>query len=313
MKTIKSMARSVLTPNMYFFMSTWKNQGFRATLEVYSLRLNILSLIRKVSWRRQEIHKPLKIDIQSDEYSLNELTPIKSDNTSMYIVTANNNKKIVYTAIFGNYDALRDPTYINDDWDYVCFTDNANIKSKVFKIKIVEPVFDNNTKNARMIKVLSHLFLKGYDYSLWIDGSVHLRGRNINELIDDMDQKSANISVHAHSKRDCVYNEATTCIKLKKGFKSTIENQVYFYHHERMPENLGMVETAELLRMLKNDKTKSFNILWWMQLNQYSNRDQLSFNYISWKYGFKYNIIPGSQYDDPYFYMYKHTNLTQRI
>ena len=33
-------------------------------------------------------------------------------------------KKVVYTAITGNYDELITPEYINKDWDYICFTDN---------------------------------------------------------------------------------------------------------------------------------------------------------------------------------------------
>jgi len=36
----------------------------------------------------------------------------------------------VYTCITGNYDVLPKHTYINTDYDYVCFTDNKKLLKK---------------------------------------------------------------------------------------------------------------------------------------------------------------------------------------
>ena len=33
-------------------------------------------------------------------------------------------KKVIYTAIFGDYDNLVEPYYIPDGFDFICFTDN---------------------------------------------------------------------------------------------------------------------------------------------------------------------------------------------
>ena len=41
-------------------------------------------------------------------------------------------KKIVYTAIMGEYDNLLDPAVINQDVDYVCFTNNKRLKSDIW-------------------------------------------------------------------------------------------------------------------------------------------------------------------------------------
>jgi len=32
-------------------------------------------------------------------------------------------RKVVYTCISGNYDTLRDPSYVTPGWEYICFTD----------------------------------------------------------------------------------------------------------------------------------------------------------------------------------------------
>src|ERR1700736_5413136 len=38
-----------------------------------------------------------------------------------------NLKKVVYTCICGDYDALISHSYVRDSWDYICFTDNQEI------------------------------------------------------------------------------------------------------------------------------------------------------------------------------------------
>ena len=223
-----------------------------------------------------------------------------------YMQISTKNKKVVYTAIFGNYDSIKDPDYVNDDWDYICYTDNQNLTSNVFTIKYVQPVFEQKTKNARMIKLLSHIFLINYDFSLWIDGSVKIRGRNIDELIEK--HKNDYIALHKHIKRDCVYDELKACLGLKKDNSEIMTKQIETYQKEGLPENCGIAETAEILRKQRNENTKKLNTLWWNELNKYSIRDQLSFPYVVWKYGFKYGIMEKNQWLDAYFTMHKHSS-----
>ena len=47
-------------------------------------------------------------------------------------------KKVVYTAIFGGYDFLYEPEIKPDNVDFVCFTDNKNIR-------LTDPSFDLGT------------------------------------------------------------------------------------------------------------------------------------------------------------------------
>lgn len=216
------------------------------------------------------------------------------------------NKKVVYTAIFGNYDALKKPEYINKDWDYVCFTDNKALKSDIYTIKYIEPIFANSTKNARMFKLLSHIFLVNYDYSLWIDGSVKIRGKNIDTLISNMKKKREYISIHKHIKRDCIYDEGMACILADKAESLEVLEQLRYYKEESFPEKRGLIESAEILRNHRNIKTQEFNKLWWQTLDTFTLRDQLSFNYICWKYKFSYHIMEAHQWLDPYFHLYKH-------
>ena len=77
---------------------------------------------------------------------------------ALYFHPSGGNKIVCYTAIFGRYDYIRDPEYVDEDVDYICFTDQEDLSSNVFKIVKVDKVFDNNTKCARMLKALPHVF-----------------------------------------------------------------------------------------------------------------------------------------------------------
>ena len=222
-----------------------------------------------------------------------------------FMHVSSGNKKVVYTAIFGNYDNLKTHEYINPDWDYVCFTDNQALTSDVFTVKHVPCLFENTTKNARMIKILSHLFLIGFDYSLWIDGSVKLRGRNINELIHE-NLSTHYISLHSHVKRNCVYEEEEACSQSNKDGADVLSAQVNFYRNQGMPAEAGLFETAEIARDQRSADVQALNSNWWQVLDSYSIRDQISLPYVFWQHGFTNHFMQGNQWLDAYFHMYKH-------
>ena len=124
------------------------------------------------------------------------------------------NKNVIYTAIFGGYDNLTEPSFIPDGWDFVCFTD-SDIKSDVWDVRKVKPLYKDSTRNARKYKILPHRFLSEYDVSVWVDGNILIRN-NLNELVDDYLQ-DCNIAMMNHNKnildpRDCIYEEAQTIL-----------------------------------------------------------------------------------------------------
>ena len=69
-------------------------------------------------------------------------------------------KKIaVYTVIMGDYDYLKEPEFVMDNCDYICFTDNPDLKSDIWQIR-----YDNNnlldsTRWQRRHKIMVHQYL----------------------------------------------------------------------------------------------------------------------------------------------------------
>ncbi len=81
--------------------------------------------------------------------------------------------KVIYTALFGDYDDLIELQKF-EGWDYICFTDQKNLKSDVWKI--IEVNDDKNPPNIlnRMYKWLPHRYLNEYELSLYLDTNIEL-------------------------------------------------------------------------------------------------------------------------------------------
>ena len=214
------------------------------------------------------------------------------------------NKKVVYTAITGDYDELLTPTYLNDDWDYICFTDNENINSDVWEIRKMEDSDLDKVKKARMYKILPHVFLPEYEYSLWIDGNFRIIN-DMNEYIKKYANNNLMMCI-IHPDRDCVYDEADACIEQKKDSPEVILNQINRYKAENYPKKWGMIASGILFRKHNDPQVIKVMNTWWEELKYQSRRDQLSFNYACWKNNFKYDVCDLCYWGNEFFEYFQH-------
>ncbi|MEP2131598.1 MAG: hypothetical protein ABJI77_10615, partial [Algoriphagus sp.] len=95
------------------------------------------------------------------------------------------NRLVVYTALFGDYDQLRDPKGEFDFVDFVCFTDQKCIVSNVWDIRLVSKDELSSIELNRMYKFLPHLFLKEYEISLYIDSNILIK-KEASELFQQL-------------------------------------------------------------------------------------------------------------------------------
>ena len=134
------------------------------------------------------------------------------------------NKIVIYTSIFGKYDNLIELSFIPNNCDFICFTDQ-DFKSRTWKIKKIEAIVGDPVRSARKCKILAHKFLQDYDYSVWVDGNLEVRG-DVNELIDKYLKKS-NMAVFSHKENR--YNAGHS--KLDKLFHFVT---LYKFHRDSM-------------------------------------------------------------------------------
>lgn len=192
-------------------------------------------------------------------------------------------KLIVYTAIFGDYDVLNDPLVVNKKIEYICFTDNKEIKSKVWDIRIVERELTPR-REARKYKILSHEYIEAKE-SLWIDGCILIYTdpiRYLSRFKDDM--------LLTKHWRNCVYDEAKVVVRNNKETKEIAEAQMDKYRDELYPKDNGLVDTTCVFRRM-NPQIEMLEEDWWDELNQCSKRDQLSFNYVAWRNQMKFGLF----------------------
>lgn len=212
----------------------------------------------------------------------------------------NKNKVVVYTAITGNYDNLYEPRYKSDKFDYVCFTDNPDIKSNFWKIIPLPHHNLDSTRKARYVKILPHLFFQDYNYSVWVDANITIVG-DLYELLQSYLKESSLVFFRHSDGRNCIYQEAEACIRRNKDDKNVILAQAERYEKERYPENNGLISTGVILRRHKDPKIIETMDAWWNEVENFSKRDQMSFNYIAWKYNTPFSILDDYIRDNKYF------------
>jgi len=207
------------------------------------------------------------------------------------------NKIVVYSAITGNRDFLRDEQ-VTDGADFICFTDNASLRSNVWEIRKACNLFNDSNRNAKMHKVLAHKYLRNYKYSLWIDGNLNLKVP-VKSLIEKY-LVSADLALYKHHEFTCMYNEVGHCISRKLDNVDNMEDQVNYYKNLGYPSNHGLFECSIILRH-HTFETEELNNYWWTEICRYSKRDQSSFNYVAWELGTRVKAIEGNIKDNIYF------------
>lgn len=189
-------------------------------------------------------------------------------------------KKVAYTAIFGNYDKLREPSVVSKGWDYVLITDNRNIKSNVYKI-IYADLDDTPVKNARRCKINYWEYLPNYHTYLWFDGSLQINV-DLNEFCKEVNAEDYDMVLMKHPNRTCLYNEARTVVHLGIDKGDIIYKQLRRYRLNDFPEDYGLTATGMMIRK----GIPSVRVLmssWWNEVKDGSHRDQLSFQFVRWQ------------------------------
>ena len=200
------------------------------------------------------------------------------------------NKLVVYTALFGDYDDLIEPKEKFEGCDFICFTDQEHLKSDIWEIRLIKECDMPPNMMNRKYKILPHLFLSEYEWSLYVDANIAILN-NPHELANKYLTKY-DMAVPKHQDRDCLYDECEACIPTGKVKEVDLAlQQMNYYKHDRYPSKNGLYEMNIIFR-LHNDnfviKTMNF---WWKELNIWAKRDQLSFGYSLWKNNLRIKVL----------------------
>lgn len=221
-------------------------------------------------------------------------------------------KYVVYSAIIGQYDKVLQPKVIDDRFDYVLFTDSLKGgKEGVWEIRKINYHNDIQTKTARWVKTHPEVLLTEYNASVWIDASVRITSNYIYERAVYLYEKQILIATHIHPERNCIYNEMFGMLVFQWEEEDVILKWGHRLRNESYPREIGTFETRVLYRSHMSQAIIQFDNLWWDCINDYSRRDQLSFNYCLWKldiYCRSFLPIDCSVHNSEHFQIFSHTN-----
>lgn len=218
------------------------------------------------------------------------------------------NKIVIYTAISRNYDSLIEEQN-SDGVDFIAYLEELK-EYKMWEARLINCEEDDPVRRAKIYKIMPHLFFPNKEYSLWIDGNITIK-MPIDKIISKY-MKNADIVVHKHHKRKCLYAEAKVCMDLKLDNPTVIKNQISRYRAEGYPSNNGLVEAGMILRK-HTPAVQKFNEIWWKEIQKGSRRDQISFNYAARKANVKIEYFPVTfRKNSPLFSMIHHMTNRER-
>lgn len=193
---------------------------------------------------------------------------------------------VVYTAVFGDYDKIAEPRFVNPRLRYFAFTDTELPLDSVWeKVDVschtkLEKL--SNYQKAKYIKIFPYEFFEEFKFSIWVDGNVNLVADTYPLAITAKGSPMATFSNPIHN---CIYTEASYMVFQGRLGEQEAKKQVSDYRIAGFPEHWGMMEFSIIYRDHADKQCRSLMREWWEHVNEYTMRDQLSLPYVLWKNG----------------------------
>lgn len=189
----------------------------------------------------------------------------------------------VYTAIFGDYDCLREPLFCPDNVDYFVFTDREVPGDSKWKKMPYENFMNGShmtgTEKNRFLKMFPHLLFGEYEYSVYIDGSI-LVTTDFTALAARTEEFP--VAMHLHKNRDCVYEEIEACLKKRKDTPQALLKQDSVLRNLGVAPHWGLLEAPVIARRHHDPLCKKMMDTWWECFLSGSCRDQIALIHCLW-------------------------------
>ena len=177
-------------------------------------------------------------------------------------------RKAVYTFIFGDYDDLKTPCVLTEGWDYICFTDDPNLHSDVWRVRVSPRRTTDHALETKKFAVkhmiLFYHYLEGYDLSLSIGGQIVINC-NLDDFLSEHFNDTGDMLLCRHPWRDCVYEEGEECKRIGKDDPQRIDAQMQRYRREGYPQHYGLYSTGIIARRHGRPHLNAMCALWWRE------------------------------------------------
>ena len=219
-------------------------------------------------------------------------------------------KKVVYTALTKGYDELRQPEFVREDYDYICFSNDVDdMNTGVWQIRKMPYLHAEKVRMCRYVKLHPQELLPDYKYSMWLDCNQRLTEEHFWRM-EKCIAENCRLGMVIHPERDCVYQEAYCCTNGLNDTPERIFEHTKFLLDRKFPPRAGLWVTCCIFREHNDPDIAAFDKLWWEVLNALSFRDQMSVTY-ALKCS---NVTPAVLFGRSYWEKYKieHTGRTKQ-
>jgi len=231
-------------------------------------------------------------------------------------------RSVIYTAIFGNYDELKQPAVQDADCDFICFTDqrlparvgawnvvhvktragmHPRMQAKRFKLLSHEVFHDGRLAFKYRLRRGAWSLRNRYTCSIWVDGSLAIKGKS---FARDLAAAAADVgwAMFRHPHRDCIFEEAAVSATMEKYRGLPIFEQVEAYRRGGVIEHGGLFSCTVIARQEPlSDLVRRVKELWWKENVKWTYQDQLSLPYVLKNTGTTVGIIPGNRWKNQWF------------
>lgn len=198
-------------------------------------------------------------------------------------------KICVYTTLYGDRDNLLPIPDKVEGVDYVCFTDRER-EASGWQLRIIDPGLGDFNLNAKIFKILPHVYLSEYDASIFMDANTLMLGR-IDRMLDCC-IRNGSFVMWQHPLREDIYMEASAIIGFYRHSPAKLLEQISTYADDGLPDNVGLAEASFMWRRHNDPKITALMQRWWKEILRFSKRDQLSLGYLMWKMQVKPRVFP---------------------
>ncbi len=211
----------------------------------------------------------------------------------------------VFTARIGpQAGPLHEPTVRGDGVEYYCATDTPIDATSLWQpLPISACEAQDPVRASRRVKLCLHTVVEqvapSCDAYLWLDAAYELHVDPHSFLFTVL---QGDLGVLAHPQRTSIAAEAVAIAGRHRPPRPPLLllcEQAARYIRAGYPDR--KLSTAGLLVRRHDARTVQFNEAWWQEFTtQGHTRDQMSFDYLAWKYGLAITYLRGQYRSNPY-------------
>ena len=203
------------------------------------------------------------------------------------------------TAVYGDYDPIRDLPADHGFDDAICVTDGMGRVGDGWR-SIIEPSDLSPRLAAKRPKMMPWLYTD-CDAAVWLDASFEVIAGSgaATWARGHLARNDFVVWIHPEG-RSCIQQEAEVCWFFDKYKDYPIREQVASYMADGMPSLWGLFACGTVGWRF-TDEAKALGEARFAEQERWSVQDQLSLPYLLWDSGKPFAIWQANEYDNPYF------------